>query len=258
MITEKPVGILDSGAGGISVLKALIEFLPHENFIYYGDSAHNPYGTKTREEILALTMRCTEILLEKGCKTIVVACNTATAAAITDLRQKYPEIPMIGLEPALKPAVLHKPDSTVIVMATPFTLKEEKFRLLREQYEDQAKRIISLPCPEIVRFVEREEMESPELKAYLRQQFAPYMEEEIDAIVLGCTHFPFVRESIREIMGDKVVLFDSATGVGKQVKRQLKSHGLLNFSQESGRVEILNSKGAEGVALCQRLLGYSV
>lgn len=257
MMMENPVGILDSGAGGISVLRALIEFLPHENFIYYGDSAHNPYGTKTREEILSLTMRCTEILLEKGCKTIVVACNTATAAAITELREKYPEIPMIGLEPALKPAVLHKPDSTVIVMATPFTLKEKKFRILRARYENQAN-IISLPCPDIVGFVEREEMHSQELKAYLRQQFAPYMDQRIDAIVLGCTHFPFVRGAIREIMGDEVVLFDSAMGVGRQVKRQLKAHSLLNPASEPGKVEILNSKGPEGVALCRRLLGYSV
>ena len=156
MITEKPVGVIDSGVGGISVLKAMVEFMPYENFMYFGDSANAPYGQKSREEIRSLTMNNVAVLIERGCKAVVVACNTATAAAITELREKYPDTPMIGLEPALKPAVLHKANSRVIVMATPFTLKEEKFQRLKARYEDQAE-IISLPCPEIVRFVERQE-----------------------------------------------------------------------------------------------------
>lgn len=244
---------MDSGVGGISVLKALIEFLPYENFVYFGDSANAPYGQKSREEIRKLTMDGVEILMEQGCKAVVVACNTATAAAIQELREKYPKIPMIGLEPALKPAVLHQKNSTVVVMATPFTLKEEKFQQLRARYEDQAK-IISLPCPDIVRFVERQEIYSPQLLHYLRQQFAPLQEEKIDAVVLGCTHFPFVKKAIQEVVGRDVILYDSAMGVGRQVRRQLEVHEILNTSKKRGTVTILNSKGAEGALLCEKLL----
>lgn len=253
MITEKPVGVLDSGVGGISILKALVEFMPYENFMYFGDSANAPYGEKTREEIRSLTMNNVALLLERGCKAIVVACNTATAAAINELRETYPDIPMIGLEPALKPAVLHKENSRVIVMATPFTLKEQKFETLKNKYKDQAE-IISLPCPEIVRFVERQETYSPELLHYLRRKFEPWRGQQIDAIVLGCTHFPFVRRAIQEVAGRDVILYDSAMGVGRQVRRQLETHGLLNTSGKRGQVTIINSKGREGVELCRKLL----
>ncbi|MDO5408888.1 MAG: glutamate racemase [Lachnospiraceae bacterium] len=253
MTVENPVGVLDSGVGGISILKALVEFLPYENFVFFGDSANAPYGLKSREEIRELTMNSVKILLEQGCKAIVVACNTATAAAINDLREKYRDIPMIGLEPALKPAVLHKENSRVIVMATPFTLKEKKFEDLKNLYKDRAE-IISLPCPELVRFVERQELYSPELLHYLRKQFEPYRNLKIDAIVLGCTHFPFVRRAIQEVVGRDVILYDSALGVGRQVRRQLEAYGLLNTSQKRGEVQILNSKGKEGEELCRRML----
>lgn len=252
-MTENPVGVLDSGVGGISILRALVEFMPYENFMYFGDSANAPYGEKTREEIRKLTMDNTAVLLEKGCKAVVVACNTATAAAIDQLREKYPDVPMIGLEPALKPAVLHKENSKVIVMATPFTLKEHKFEVLKNRYKDQAE-IISLPCPEIVRFVERQELYSPELLFYLRRKFEPYQGQQIDAIVLGCTHFPFVKKAIQEVAGRDVILYDSALGVGRQVRYQLELHELLNQSKERGKVTILNSKGEEGVSLCEKLL----
>ena len=253
MITENPVGVLDSGVGGISILKALVEFMPYENFMYFGDSANAPYGEKTREQIRKLTMDSVAVLLERGCKAIVVACNTATAAAIDQLRETYPDIPMIGLEPALKPAVLHKEHSRVIVMATPFTLKEQKFETLKNRYQSQAE-IIPMACPEIVRFVERQELYSPELLIYLRRKFEPYMGQKIDAVVLGCTHFPFVRKAIQEVAGRDVILYDSALGVGRQVRHQMESHGLLNTSGKRGQVTILNSKGEEGVLLCEKLL----
>jgi glutamate racemase len=253
MIIEKSVGVLDSGVGGISILRALVEFMPYENFMYFGDSANAPYGEKTREEIAGLTVRNVATLLEKGCKAIVVACNTATAAAIVSLREKYPDVPMIGLEPALKPAVLYKENSRIIVMATPFTLESQKFNELKSRYQDQAE-IISLPCPEIVNFVERQEMYSPQLLHYLRQKFKPYQRQKIDAIVLGCTHFPFVRRAIQEVAGRDVILYDSALGVGRQVRRQLDAHDMLNTSEKRGQVEIFNSKGPEGVELCEKLL----
>lgn len=250
---ESPVGVLDSGVGGISILRALVEFMPHENFMYFGDSANAPYGVKEREEIKNLIMNNVAELLERGCKAIVVACNTATAAAITELRETYPSVPMIGLEPALKPAAMAKEHPRVVVMATPFTLKEKKFEDLKKRFEDKAE-IISLPCSEIVRFVERQECYSPALLYYLRKQFEPYLGQRIDSVVLGCTHFPFVRKAIQEVVGKDVVLYDSAVGVGKQVKRQLEAHGILNTSETRGKVTIINTAGEDGIELCKRLL----
>ena len=257
MITDKPVGVLDSGVGGISILRALVRYLPCENFVLYGDTGNVPYGDRSEEEIHELTMNSASVLLKKDCKAVVVACNTATAAAIKDLRQMYPDIPMIGLEPALKPAVLHKKNARIIVMATSFTLKSQKYLDLRDRYVDQAE-IISLPCPGIVPFVERQETYSPELLAYLHTEFAPYLDKKIDGIVLGCTHFPFVKRAIREVVGPDTILYDSADGVGRQVMRQLESHNLLNTSHVKGTVELLNSKGPEGVELCRKLLYQSI
>ena len=250
---EKPIGVLDSGVGGISILKALVEFLPYENFIYYGDSANAPYGVKGKEEVRSLTIQNVETLLEKGCKEIVVACNTATAAAIQDLRDAYPDVPMIGLEPALKPAVLHKEHSRIVVMATPFTLKQEKFLSLKARFEEDAE-IISMPCPDLVRFVEREELYSPALLHYLRRQFEPYRDKPIDAVVLGCTHFPFARKAIQEVAGRDVILYDSALGVGRQVKRQLEAYDIVNMSCRRGTIEIMNSSGEPGIELCRKML----
>lgn len=249
---NRPIGFFDSGMGGISTLRALVKTLPNENYLYLGDSIHAPYGSRTEEDIRALTIQNVDHLVAQNCKAIVIACNTATAAAVIPLRKKYPEIPIIGLEPALKPAVLYKKNPRVVVMATPYTLQSKKFQQLKARYEDQAE-IISLPCPHIVSFVEKLELESPELEAHIREYFAPYMDRPIDGIVLGCTHFPFVMKTIRKVVGPGPVFFDSGIGVGKQVRRMLNLNHMLNPSSQPGEVVFQNSKGEEAVALCRSL-----
>ena len=181
---NKPVGVFDSGVGGISVLRELVRVMPNEDFIYFGDSVNAPYGTKSVSEIRELTIRNVEKLLEMGAKSIVVACNTATSAAVAVLRKMYPELPLVGIEPAIKPAVLHKPDSRVVVMATPMTIKQEKFQRLMNMYKDKAE-IVPLPCPGLMEFVEKGNFDGEDLYKYLTELFWSVNDKPIDSIVLG-------------------------------------------------------------------------
>lgn len=248
-----PIGVFDSGLGGISVLRELAALMPQENFIFYGDSKHAPYGTKTLEEVQALTCADAEYLIEQGVKALVVACNTATSAAITILREKYADMPVIGIEPALKPAVLAKVNPRVVVMATPMTLREEKFGQLMKKYEEQAE-ILPLPCPGLVEFVERGELDSPELESFLRELFADYLIHPVDCVVLGCTHYPFVRGMIQKVLGADVLIFDGGAGTAKETRRRLKECDLLNLSQERGFVALQNSTGEKKMEELGRLL----
>ena len=180
---QRPIGVFDSGVGGISVLRELVALMPNENFIFYGDSKNAPYGTKTLEEVRKLTLADAEYLRSRNVKALVVACNTATSAAIHILREKYQkEIPVIGIEPALKPAVSVKENSRVLVMATPMTLREKKFHNLMQKFQDQAE-IISLPCPGLVEFVERGELSGEALEHFLKNLFAPYQKRKVDAVL---------------------------------------------------------------------------
>ncbi len=241
---EQPIGVFDSGMGGISVLKELVAFMPGEDFLYFGDSKNAPYGIKTLEEVQELTCRNAEYLMERGAKAIVVACNTATSAAIGILRKKYPDRILIGIEPALKPAVLAKEKPKVLVMATPMTLREGKFKNLMARYEKDAK-VYSLPCPELVRYVERGILEGPELEAYLEPLLRPYTEEKVDCVVLGCTHFPLVKSTIQKLLGSHVMLFDGGEGTAHETYRRLEEKNLLNPRRSGGRVMLENSAGTE-------------
>ena len=200
--TELPIAVFDSGLGGISVLRALVQRLPGEDFLYFGDSANAPYGVRPVAEVRRLTQDVIARLYDRGIKAAVIACNTATSAAIGPLRAAFPDIPVIGIEPALKPAVAHH--RRVLVLATPLTLREEKFVALMHQCAGCAE-ITPLPCPELVEFVERGELDSPALTAYLARQLGPYA-GRVDAAVLGCTHFPFARRAIRAALGGEVAL----------------------------------------------------
>lgn len=206
--TELPIAVFDSGLGGISVLRALVQRLPGEDFLYFGDSANAPYGVRPAEEVRRLTQDVIARLYDRGIKAAVIACNTATSAAIGPLRAAFPDIPVIGIEPALKPAVAHH--RRVLVLATPLTLREEKFAALMQQCAGCAE-ITPLPCPELVEFVERGELDSPALTAYLARQLGPYA-GRVDAAVLGCTHFPFARRAIRAALGGAVALYDGSDG----------------------------------------------
>ncbi len=222
------------------MLKELVKLMPNENFLYFGDSKNAPYGTKSTEEIRDLTVQNIDMLTVRGAKAVVLACNTATSAAAAYLRKKYTEIPIIGLEPALKPAVLSKEHPTVIVMATPLTLREEKFALLMSRFEDQAE-IIKLPAPKIVEFVESGKVGSDDMMNYLSELFAPYSNKKIDCVVLGCTHFPFAKEDIKNALGGEVMLFDGGEGSARQTRRLLRRKGLLNDSKENGTLIFENS-----------------
>ena len=247
-----PIGVFDSGVGGISVLRELMALMPNEDYIYLGDSANAPYGTKTLEQVIKLVQEDAAYLYKKGIKALVVACNTATSAAIQTLREIYQDIPVIGIEPALKPAVLSKEYPTVLVMATPMTIKEEKFHKLMQRFETKAK-IIPLPCPGLMEFVERGELEGEALEQYLKTLFSPY--QKVDAVVLGCTHYPFVKNTIQKVLGEDAMLFDGGAGTARETKRRLEQRGLLNPTSEKGKVIFENSAKEERlILLCERLL----
>lgn len=239
---KQPIGVFDSGVGGISVLRELVKLMPEENYIYFGDSKNAPYGTKTLEEVRRLSIADAEALLEQNVKALVVACNTATSAAIQILREKYKEMPVIGIEPALKPAVSFKPSPRVLVMATPMTLREEKFHQLLVRYEDQAD-IVRLPSPGLVELVERGKLSGAELEQFLNELFAPYRGERIDCVVLGCTHFPLVRETIQKVLGNEVAVFDGGAGTARETKRRLLAAGIKNDATEQGVIQMQNSLG---------------
>lgn len=235
-----PIAVVDSGMGGITVLKKLHRIMPNENYIFFGDSANSPYGTKTKEEIKNITVNIVERQMKAGAKAVVIACNTATSAAADYLREKYPDYPLVGLEPALKPAALSSSWPRVLVLATPLTLREEKFNKLMARFEGEAE-FIKLPAPELVGFVERGEVDSPEATEYLERLLEPYADHKVDAVVLGCTHFPFARRPIQQILGEEVLVFEGSMGAAKQCKRLLEERGLLNDSDKEGMITFQNS-----------------
>ena len=181
----QPIGVFDSGVGGISVLRELIRVMPNENYIYLGDSKNAPYGTKPLETVRKLTFRNVRTLLDQGAKGLVVACNTATSAAVRLMRSTYTEVPIVGIEPALKPAALQKEHPKVLVMATPMTVQQEKFRQLMARYENKAD-IYPLPCPGLMEFIEAGDLESERLHDFLQELLAPYLDKKMDSVVLGC------------------------------------------------------------------------
>jgi glutamate racemase len=245
---EKPIAVFDSGAGGVSVLRELVRLMPQENYIYYGDSLNAPYGTKSTEAVRELTVDNISRLIDMGAKEAVIACNTATSAAVSVLRQMYPDIPIIGLEPAVKPAASAAEGGRVLVMATELTLREEKLRKLMERCNDKAD-VILLPCPELVEFAEAGITDSPELSTYLNRILAPYL-DNVNAIVLGCTHFPLLRDAIQSA-AKGIRLFDGGEGAAREAKRQLEKRGLLSY-KNNGTVNFMSSL-AEKAELYKKL-----
>lgn len=251
----RPIAVMDSGVGGISVLREMVRIMPQEDFIFFGDSANAPYGTKKTEFVRDLTIEHVNTFLERGAKAIAIACNTATAAALKDLRQLYPELPLVGIEPALKPAVEQNPGGRILVMATPMTIREEKFNRLLSRFEDQAI-IYPLACPGLMDYVEAGKFDHPDLYKFLEELLWDYRNGEVDAVVLGCTHYPFVRKAIAKVLGPQVEIFDGAAGTARELKRRIEEAGLLHQDQNhQGRVVFENSNPTpEKLALCQQLL----
>ena len=234
-----PIGVMDSGVGGVFVLRQLTRLLPHERFVFYGDQGNAPYGSRDTGEIQRLTMAAARALLDRQIKCLVVACNTATAAAIVLLRQEL-AIPVVGTEPALKPALRAFPDGPVAVMATPSTAASEKFRRLREGMTGEVR---VLPCPGLATLVENSGPNAPERLAYLAGLFGDFRPR---AVVLGCTHYSSLKEELRAVLGE-VAVFDGADGVARQTRRVLRERGLLR-AEGPGSVELLSSGGEETLA----------
>ncbi|MEG2935249.1 MAG: glutamate racemase [Clostridium sp.] len=248
------IGFFDSGIGGISVLREAVALMPNENYIYIGDSMNAPYGTKTPEEVKNLSFNVIDKLISLGVKAVVVACNTATSAAIDDLREKYEEqLPIIGIEPALKPAVENYREGVVVIMATPMTLSENKFSKLRERYSETAE-IIPMPCDGLVEIIESGITSGPLVEDYLHNKFKELDKSRVSAVVLGCTHYPFIKDSLIKVINEDVAVIDGSIGTVKQLKRMLKQRDLLNKSDEKGKVKILNSKEDRLIKLSYDLL----
>jgi glutamate racemase len=230
-----PIGVFDSGVGGLSVLRELRALLPHEDFIYYADSAHCPYGGKSSAEIRARACAITEELLAAGCKLIVVACNTATIAAVEHLRAVYP-VPFVGMEPAVKPACALTRSGVVGVLATGSALGGDKFHRLVAEHSG-AVRVITQPCPGLVEQVEAGDMDGPETRRLLRTYLVPLAVQHADVIVLGCTHYPFLRPQIEAIAGASVTILDTGAAVARQAQRLLDRDGLLSARTSVGTVQ---------------------
>ena len=235
---EDYIAVFDSGVGGISVLRELVKLMPGENYLYFGDSANAPYGKKTTREVRELTLKNAQMLLGRNTKALVVACNTATSAAIDLLRETFPDRIILGIEPALKPAIQQFPTGTIGIMATEVTLREEKLQRLMAQFDTATVERIS--APGLVECIEHGKADFPETEELLRQILAPYI-GKLDALVLGCTHYPFVKNTIPRILGEKTVLFDGGEGTARQTRRLLEQAGLLNNGD--GSVTVENSAG---------------
>ena len=251
---ELPIAVIDSGVGGISVLRELRALMPYENFIYFGDSKNAPYGTKSRDEVLKITRENLAYLKALGIKALVIACNTATSAAVRILRGEESDLVIVGIEPAIKPPSVDLDHPRVLVMATPLTLGEEKFKGLVERFSG-VEDIIPLPAPRLVEFVESGELDSTALHGYLDELLSPYQNEKIDALVLGCTHYPHVKDAIARHLPESVRIYDGGVGTARETMRRLKEAGLLRDCSSQGRIEILNSSGdPELIELSEKLL----
>lgn len=244
---DEYIAVFDSGIGGISVLKELVRLMPEEKYLYFGDSANAPYGGCSAQEVRRRTLTAAEMLVKRGIKALVVACNTATAAAITALRQQYPELIVIGIEPALKMAADRFPGGRVAVMATPLTLQEEKFHRQAERFPEIE--LITIPVTGLVELVEAGFGEAPQTEDLLRPVLAPYA-DRLDAVVLGCTHYPFAAKAIQKLLGDRTAVLDGGAGTARETHRRLKEAGLLY--EGPGEIQMENS------ANDPRLLQYAM
>ncbi|MDD2958775.1 MAG: glutamate racemase [Lachnospiraceae bacterium] len=253
---NQPIAVFDSGVGGISVLREMVRLMPNENFYFRGDSIHAPFGTRPFHEIQKLTLDNIAHMAQKGIKGIVIACNTATSVAIELLRNTYIDIPVVGIEPALKPAVMESRHGKVLVMATPMTVHAEKFCRLMAQYQGEAE-IIPLGCPGLMEFVEAGSLEGPRLQEYLKKLLTPKLLEGVNSIVLGCTHYPFVRGAIREITGPGPHLIDGSEGTARELQRRLDEFDLLTDRKERGTV-VFEESIPDKIKLCRFLLERDV
>ena len=222
---NRPIGVFDSGIGGLTVLKKIMEILPNEKYIYYADVDNVPYGTKDKNKVKEYINKAIEFLVSKNVKAIVIACNTATSIAANDLRKKY-NIPIVGIEPAAKPAVENRREKRVLIMATPTTIKEEKLKYLLENLD--AKEYVDLVAmPKLVEFAEKGEFNSSQVENYIKEQLKEKDLEEYSVLVLGCTHFPFFKEVFESVFTKDINIIDGSLGVANRLKNILKEKDII-------------------------------
>lgn len=249
-----PIGVFDSGVGGISVLQHIHMLLPHEQLMYVADSKYAPYGNKTPEEIQSRCFEIADFLIMQGVKAIVVACNTATAAAIDAMRAKY-ELPIFGMEPAVKPAAEASKNGIIGVLATVGTLKSAQFAGLLESYGRNVK-VVTQGCVGLVECIERGELNAESTFNLLKQYCQPLLDEGADTIVLGCTHYPFVKPLIQQIVGESVTLIDTGAAVAKHLQKRLAALDLLALPDQAGAVKFwTNNQAADAKSVIEALWG---
>lgn len=236
----QPIGVFDSGLGGISVLREIHRLLPQEELIYIADSGHAPYGSKSSAYITQRCLQLSEFLLEQGAKMLVVACNTATAHAIDTMREQL-SVPVIGIEPAVKPAARLTKTGVIGVLATQQTVKSQRLQRLIHEYASGVK-VVAQGCPGLVEHVERGDFSSLELRALLAEYTQPLIEQGSDVLVLGCTHYPFLASTLREIVGCDMTILETSNAVAQHVMRLLDKHGLKAHGEQEGSVSFYSSK----------------
>ncbi|PHN31715.1 glutamate racemase [Pseudomonas sp. ICMP 460] len=226
MVKSAPVGVFDSGIGGLSVLDEIQQLLPHESLLYVADCGHIPYGEKTPAFILERSRRVAEFFREQGAKAFVIACNTATVAAVADLRQDFPDWPLVGMEPAVKPAAAASRNGVVGVLATTGTLQSAKFAALLDRFATDV-RVVTQPCPGLVELIETGDLGSPLLRQMLHGYVEPLLSAGCDTIILGCTHYPFLKPLLAQMLPSSIILIDTGAAVARQLKRLLGERDLL-------------------------------
>ncbi len=242
-MTANPIGIFDSGVGGLSVLREIRRELPHENLLYVADSGHAPYGDKPNHRIEERALAITKFLIRQQAKAIVVACNTATGAAVATLREQF-SVPIIAIEPAIKPASAMTKSGVVGVLATSRTLASENFAKLTSRF-GAAVEIVVQACPGLVEQVEAGDLSGSKTRALLEQYLLPLLQQRADTLVLGCTHYPFLAPLIQEIAGSQVAIIDPAAAVARELRRRLVSTGLLSEKVKSGTEKFWTSGSPE-------------
>lgn len=257
MKTSSPIGIFDSGVGGISVLRAIREQMPEESIIYFGDQGHIPYGPRPMRQIRDFSAAITRFLLGHDAKIIVVACNTASAAALAFLRQTFLHVPFVGMEPAVKPAAEHTQTGKVGVLATPATFQGALYASVVERFAHGVE-LLQNTCPGLVQQIEQGNLEAAETRRILEDALLPMLERNIDTVVLGCTHYPFVIPLISEMVGEGVRVIDPAPAVARQTEHLLEARGLRHNSEARGEVKFFTSGEPEDLKLLlPRLFGES-
>ena len=231
-MSQNPIGIFDSGLGGLTIYSEIHKLLPNENIIYLADSKNAPYGGKSKDEIIRISVKNTEFLLEQGCKLIVVACNTASTNAVKYLREHY-EVPIIRVQPAIKPAALNSKTKVVGMLATKGTLESELLFETAQRFA-QGVKVVEQVGEGLVSLIETGKMRSPEMTRLLKKYVEPMLDQNIDQLVLGCTHYPFLTDQIQEITGKRVCIVDSGEAIARQTRVILEQEGLLNTEKTEG------------------------